>query len=137
LWGIRPSELRTSSLVKHSSKGLHLLLDHLLRRLTANERIGMAESIPEIVYLLGSLADERRGTGRRVSVLDTFAEFLLWGIRSIHGRVHRKNRTMPQRGHPPHHSITSSARARIVEGISIPRDFAVLRLTANSTLTDC
>jgi hypothetical protein len=35
------------------------------------------------------------------------------------------------------HSITSSARARMIEGISIPRDFAVFRLTANSTLTDC
>src|SRR5262249_6766878 len=39
---------------------------------------------------------------------------------------------MPQGGHPPHHSITSSARASSVGGISRPRAFAVLRLMTNS-----
>src|SRR5262249_14387697 len=35
---------------------------------------------------------------------------------------------------PPHHSMTSSARARSIGGTSIPSAFAVLRLTANSYL---
>ena len=58
------SELRTSSLVKHSPENLHLLLDHICGGVTANEHRGMAKSIPEIVYLLrfmyllGLLADE-------------------------------------------------------------------------------
>ena len=39
-------ELRPSSLVKHGPEGLHLLLDHLCRGFTANERIGMAEAVP-------------------------------------------------------------------------------------------
>src|SRR5207249_5869412 len=41
---------------------------------------------------------------------------------------------MPQGGHPPHHSITSSARARTVAGRSRPSAFAVLRLTTSSYL---
>jgi len=36
----------SSSLVKHGPEGLHLLLDHLCRGFTANERIGMAEAVP-------------------------------------------------------------------------------------------
>src|SRR5262249_32788987 len=39
---------------------------------------------------------------------------------------------MPQGGHPPHHSITSSARASRVGGMSMPSAVAVLRLTARS-----
>src|SRR5262249_22786706 len=35
---------------------------------------------------------------------------------------------MPQGGHPPHHSITSSARASSIGGISRSRAFEVLRL---------
>src|SRR5262249_39767976 len=41
---------------------------------------------------------------------------------------------MPQGGHPPHHSITSSARASSVGGISRPSALAVLRLITNSYL---
>src|SRR5262245_30054296 len=37
----------------------------------------------------------------------------------------------------PHHSITSSARARSVGGNSSPSALAVLRLTINSTFTNC
>src|SRR5262249_41015757 len=44
---------------------------------------------------------------------------------------------MPQGGHPPHHSITSSARARIPGGNVSPIALAVLRLTATSNLTGC
>jgi hypothetical protein len=36
------------SLLKHSPERLQLLLDHLCRRLTANERIGMTELVPLI-----------------------------------------------------------------------------------------
>jgi hypothetical protein len=36
-------------------------LDHFCGRFTANQRIGMTESIPEGVYLLSLLADERCG----------------------------------------------------------------------------
>src|SRR5262249_39349891 len=35
-------------------------------------------------------------------------------------------------GHPPHHSITSSARASTVAGISRPSALAVLRLITSS-----
>src|SRR5438270_3530986 len=42
---------------------------------------------------------------------------------------------MPQGGHPPHHSITSSARASNVVGTFSPSDFAVFRLIASSYLT--
>jgi hypothetical protein len=39
----------------------------------------MAESDPEIVYLLALLADERCGPGRGLSLLQTLAKFLLLG----------------------------------------------------------
>src|SRR5262245_24688379 len=38
---------------------------------------------------------------------------------------------------PPDHSITSSARASSLSGISMPSALAVLRLTTNSNLVDC
>src|SRR5262249_44886243 len=41
---------------------------------------------------------------------------------------------MPQGGHPPHHSITSSARARRVAGTSRPSSLAVWMLMMNSNL---
>src|SRR5207302_10709565 len=41
---------------------------------------------------------------------------------------------MPQGGHPPHHSITSSARASSDGGISMPSALAVLRLMTSSIL---
>src|SRR5947208_4855944 len=44
---------------------------------------------------------------------------------------------MPQGGHPPHHSITSSARARPVCGTSRPSAFAVFRLMMSSYLVSC
>ena len=44
---------------------------------------------------------------------------------------------MPQGGHPPHHSITSSARARTLAGISMPSALAVLRLITSSYLVGC
>src|SRR6266516_1648834 len=42
--------------------------------------------------------------------------------------------SMPQGGHPPHHSITSSARASSVGGISMPSALAVFRLMISSNL---
>src|SRR5437016_4879406 len=47
---------------------------------------------------------------------------------------HQFGMSMPQGGHPPHHSITSSARASSVGGTSRPSAFAVLRLITNSYL---
>src|SRR5262249_29953333 len=44
---------------------------------------------------------------------------------------------MPQGGHPPHHSITSSARASSVGGTVRPIVFAVCRLMTNSNLVGC
>jgi len=44
-------ELRTSSLLEHSPERLHLLLDHLRAGLTVNEGIGMAQPVPQLVYL--------------------------------------------------------------------------------------
>ena len=38
---------------------------------------------------------------------------------------------MPQGGHPPHHSITSSAIASTLGGIASPSALAVLRLSTN------
>src|SRR5262249_20672326 len=43
---------------------------------------------------------------------------------------------MPQGGHPPHHSITSSASSCIELGIARPKAFAVLKLITNSNLVD-
>src|SRR5262249_36369246 len=43
--------------------------------------------------------------------------------------------SMPQGGHPPHHSITSSARASKLSGTSRPRALAVLRLITASYFT--
>src|SRR5207248_4744443 len=39
---------------------------------------------------------------------------------------------LPQGGHPPHHSITCSAPASSILGITMPRAFAVLRLITSS-----
>src|SRR5262249_26585474 len=44
---------------------------------------------------------------------------------------------MPQGGHPPHHSITSSARASSAGGTVRPSALAVVRLMINSSLTGC
>src|SRR5262249_33415279 len=44
---------------------------------------------------------------------------------------------MPQGGHPPHHSITSSARSRIDVGNSMPIALAVLRLTVSRNFVAC
>src|SRR5262249_1306654 len=44
---------------------------------------------------------------------------------------------MPQGGHPPHHSITSSARSRNDSGILRPSALAVVRLTMRSYLVGC
>jgi len=70
------ARLDLPSLVEHSPERLHLLLDHLCGGLTANERISMTESVPEIVYFVGLLADERCGAGVRFSLLQSFAEYL-------------------------------------------------------------
>ena len=52
-------ELRTSSLVKHSPENLHLLSDHICGEVTANERRGMAKSIPEISISSDHLSHSR------------------------------------------------------------------------------
>src|SRR5262249_40071611 len=44
---------------------------------------------------------------------------------------------MPQGGHPPHHSITSSARANNDSGIVSPIALAVVRLMTRSNLVGC
>src|SRR5262249_41243723 len=44
---------------------------------------------------------------------------------------------MPQGGHPPPHSITSSARATRVRGTSRPSTFAMRRLRNSSTFVVC
>src|SRR5215813_8586851 len=46
---------------------------------------------------------------------------------------HQFGTSMPQGGHPPHHSITSSARASSVGGASSPSVFAVFRLINSQT----
>src|SRR5215469_17183009 len=46
---------------------------------------------------------------------------------------HHSGTWMPFGGHPPHHSTTSSARARIKGGIVRPSEWAVLRFTTNRT----
>src|SRR5436309_1597704 len=50
---------------------------------------------------------------------------------------HQLGTSMPQGGHPPHHSITSSARASSIGGISILRALAVLRLITRSNFVGC
>src|SRR5262245_17125330 len=63
-----------------------------------------------------------------------------------HRRLLRARRKRPRRRSaaeqrdelpPPDHSITSSARARSVGGMSMPSNFAVCRLIANSNLVVC
>src|SRR5262249_39521379 len=44
---------------------------------------------------------------------------------------------MPQGGHPPHHSITSSARPSSGSGTVRPNALAVLKLMYSSTLVVC
>src|SRR5262249_50036597 len=44
---------------------------------------------------------------------------------------------MPQGGHPPHHSITSSARSKNESGIVRPSALAVVRLMTSSNLVGC
>src|SRR6266550_9191856 len=44
---------------------------------------------------------------------------------------------MPQGGHPPHHSITSSARASSDGGTVRPSALAVVRLMTSSNLVGC
>src|SRR5262249_40369399 len=44
---------------------------------------------------------------------------------------------MPQGGHPPHHSITSSASCWRRKGTSRPSALAVCRLMTNSNFVDC
>ena len=44
---------------------------------------------------------------------------------------------MPQGGHPPHHSITSSARPSSESGKVMPSAFAVLRLMISSIFVYC
>src|SRR5262245_64314758 len=44
---------------------------------------------------------------------------------------------MPQGGHPPHHSITSSASNCNALGTSMPSNLAVCRLMTSSNLVDC
>src|SRR6516164_4835745 len=44
---------------------------------------------------------------------------------------HQFGTSMPQGGHPPHHSITSSARASSDGGTPRPSALAVLRLMSN------
>src|SRR5207245_10920445 len=44
---------------------------------------------------------------------------------------------MPQGGHPPHHSITSSARASTLAGTLRPSALAVVRLMTRSNLVGC
>jgi hypothetical protein len=45
---------------------------------------------------------------------------------------HQFGTSMPQGGHPPHHSITSSARPDSGSGTVMPSVLAVLRLITNS-----
>src|SRR6516165_10359318 len=45
---------------------------------------------------------------------------------------HQFGTSMPQGGHPPHHSITSSARSRTASGILSPSALAVVRLMTKS-----
>ena len=71
------------SLLKHSPERLHLVLDHLCGGFTANERIGATEPVPEVVYLMGLLADEFCRAWLGFSLLHTFAEYLCSGYRGI------------------------------------------------------
>src|SRR6516165_4112446 len=52
------------------------------------------------------------------------------GSHSLLIRSQQFGTQMPQGGHPPHHSITSSASASNLSGTSSPSALAVLRLIA-------
>src|SRR5262249_60195468 len=57
-----------------------------------------------------------------------------WLLFLVIVRKHQFGTSIPQGGHPPHHSITSSARASNVGGISRLSALAVIRLTTRSNL---
>src|SRR6516225_7892243 len=50
---------------------------------------------------------------------------------------HQYGTSMPQGGHPPHHSITSSAIASRPEGMAGPKPSPSAKLTTNSNFVDC
>src|SRR5215510_695263 len=52
-------------------------------------------------------------------------------------RKHQLGTLMPQGGHPPYHSITSSARASSVSGTVRPSALAVLTLMTSSNVLGC
>src|SRR5262249_23408106 len=60
-----------------------------------------------------------------------------WLLFLVIVRKHQFGTSMPQGGHPPHHSITSSARASSVGGTSIPSALAVFSLIPSSNLVGC
>jgi hypothetical protein len=71
-------ELRGSAARKHNPELLHLLLDHLCWGLLVNERVGATEPIPEIVDLMGLLADKSCGGRRAFALLQALAKRLLF-----------------------------------------------------------
>src|SRR5262249_46556806 len=58
-------------------------------------------------------------------------------LRACRERPRRRAAKQRDEVAPPDHSITSSASASNFAGISIPRAFAVLRLTTSSNLVGC
>src|SRR5262249_54941006 len=60
-----------------------------------------------------------------------------WLLFLVIVRKHQFGTSMPQGGHPPHHSITSSARASSVGGTSRPNIIAVAKLITSSNLLAC
>src|SRR6516165_11251803 len=59
------------------------------------------------------------------------------GSHSLLIRSQQFGTQMPQGGHPPHHSITSSASESELSEIVTPSDLAVLRLITVSNLVGC
>ena len=94
---------------------------------------------PKRTRFIESLPDERNQ--RRVDSRRTTAEQSdHWQCTLLRARRERpRRRTAEQRNELAafHHSITSSARASTVGGISRPSVLAVLRLITNSNLVGC
>jgi hypothetical protein len=65
-------------LVKHYPKLLHLTMHHLCWRFLAKESICSAKPMPQVIDLMGLVADERCGVGDAFAFLQPFADRFLF-----------------------------------------------------------
>src|SRR5438128_8385674 len=97
----------------------------------------LIEDRPELMAVVRPLLKARQAIEQQTDDLDR--KVLSSWMAPVPGdsSKHQFGTSMPQGGHPPHHSITSSARASSVGGTSRPSALAVLRLITSSNVVGC